>query len=144
MTTGSGTTAASTTLPGILTMQSQNMGWGQIAQKLGFKLGAVVSGLKAANHGLAVGAASPSGGGIVNAAGQPAGSSESGVVTGSGKAAGKSGKGAFGKSEGDDGMARGFGQSVGSEGGITTGRGHGYGLSVGGSVSAGQGRRHSR
>ncbi|HEX9263394.1 MAG TPA: hypothetical protein VF977_03420, partial [Candidatus Binatia bacterium] len=43
-TTGTGTTAATTTtnLQGILTMRSQNMGWGQIAQKLGFKLGPVI------------------------------------------------------------------------------------------------------
>ena len=46
-TTGTGTTATTTTtnLQGILTMRSQNMGWGQIAQKLGFKLGPVIAGM---------------------------------------------------------------------------------------------------
>lgn len=145
VTVASGTTATtSTTLPGILTMRSRNMGWGQIAQKLGFKLGTVVSGLKAANHGLVMGAVSPSGGGIVSASGQPVGSSESGVVTGSGRAVGRSGKGQVAGSEGDEGVVNGLGKPMGSEGGITTGRGHGYGVSGGGPASSGQGRGRSR
>ncbi|MGH7795161.1 MAG: hypothetical protein ACREQ2_09710 [Candidatus Binatia bacterium] len=43
-TTGSGLTATTTTtnMPGVLTMRSQGMGWGQIAQKLGTKLGPVM------------------------------------------------------------------------------------------------------
>src|ERR1051325_5216652 len=54
-TTGTGATATTTTtnLQGILTMRSQNMGWGQIAQKLGYKLGPVIAGMKNANHSLA-------------------------------------------------------------------------------------------
>ena len=144
ITSGTSTTATSTTLPGILTMRSQNMGWGQIAQKLGFKLGTVVSGLKAANHGLVMGVVSPSGGGIVSASGQPVGSSESGVVTGSGRAVGRSGKGQVAGSEGDNGVVNGMGRSVGSEGGITTGRGHGYGGSGGGPASSGHGGGRSR
>jgi len=144
ITSGTGTTATSTNLAGILTLRSQNMGWGQIAQKLGFKLGSVVSGLKAANHGLVRGAVSPSGGGIVSASGQPVGSSESGVVTGSGRAVGRSGKGQVAGSEGDNGVVNGMGRSVGSEGGITTGRGHGYGVSGGGPASSGHGGGRSR
>lgn len=81
ITSGTGTTATSTNLPGILTLRSQNMGWGQIAQKLGFKLGTVVSGLKVANHGLVMGAASPSGGGIVNGSGRPL-APQGGITTG--------------------------------------------------------------
>jgi hypothetical protein len=44
ITTGTGATATATTtqLNGILTMRSQGMGWGQIAQKQGTKLGPVV------------------------------------------------------------------------------------------------------
>jgi hypothetical protein len=37
------TTSGSQTLPGVLTLRSQGMGWGQIANSLGFKLGDVVS-----------------------------------------------------------------------------------------------------
>ena len=145
VTVASGTLATtSTTLPGILTMRSQNMGWGQIAQKLGFKLGTVVSGLKAANHGLVMGAVSPAGSGIVNAGGQPVGSSESGVVTGSGRAAGRSGKDQVAGSEGEEGVVNGLGRPMGSEGGITTGRGHGYGVSGGGPARSGHGGGRSR
>ncbi|MBI3061548.1 MAG: hypothetical protein HYY83_06180 [Deltaproteobacteria bacterium] len=134
ITSGTGTTATSTNLQGVLTL----MGWGQIAQKLGFKLGSVVSGLKSANHGLATGAASASEGGIVSSSGQPVGSSEGGLVTGSGRSVGRSGQGAAGRSEGGDGIVTGSGRSVGgAESGITTGRGHAYGVSGSSSSSAG-------
>ena len=140
ITSGTGTTATTTSLQGILTMRGENMGWGQIAQQLGFRLGSVVSGLKSANHGLATGAASASEGGIVSAAGQPAGSSESGLVTGSGRSVGRSGKGAAGRSEGGTGIVTGSGRPVGgAESGITTGRGHAYGVS--GSTSTGGANR---
>ena len=135
---GTGTTATSTNLPGILTLRSQNMGWGQVAQRLGFKLGPVISGLKAANHGLAVGAVSPAGSGIVNAAGQPVGSSSEGVVSGSGKAVGRSGNGVSGRSAEDEGVVGGLGRPIASEGGITTGRG------LGTSAGAAQGRGHGK
>ena len=92
-TTGTGATAATTTtdLQGVLTMRSQNMGWGQIAQKLGFKLGPVISGMKSANHSLASSAAASSkGSGVTSASGQ-SGASDSGIVSGSGKPHGNSG-----------------------------------------------------
>lgn len=140
ITTGTGATATTTSLQGILTMRSENMGWGQIAQQLGFKLGSVVSGLKSANHGLAVGAVSTGEGGIVSSSGRPIGSSESGVVTGSGRSVGRSGKGAAGRSEGGDGIVTGSGRPLGgAESGITTGRGHAYGVS--GSTSTGSASR---
>lgn len=137
ITAGSGATATSTNLQGILTLRSQNMGWGQIAQKLGSKLGPVVSGLKTANHNLALRGTSSADSGIVNTGGQPVGTSESGVVTGGGKSVGQSGKGVTGKGDGGEGIVTGSGRSVGSTGGITTGGGHAYGLSGG---SAGQGK----
>lgn len=143
VTTGNGTTATSTNLPGILTLRSQNMGWGQIAHKLGFKLGSVVSGLKASNHSLAVGAASPGGAGIVSASGQPINSQE-GVVTGSGRALGKSGKGLSGRSEGNEGIVNGLGRPLAPGGGVTTGRGHAYGISGEDPAGAGQGRGRSK
>lgn len=137
ITTVSGATATSTTLEGILTLRSQNMGWGQIAQKLGFKLGPVVSGLKATNHGLTVRGPSSTDSGIVNAGGQPVGTSESGIVTGSGRSVGHSAKGVSGRGDAGEGIVTGSGRSAGSTSGITTGRGNGYGLSGGG---AGQGK----
>jgi len=135
ITTGSGTSAATTNLQGILTMRSQDMGWGEIAQRLGVKLGSVVSGLKAANQGLATRAVAPKGSGIVDAGGQPVGPSESGIVTGSGRAMGK---GVQGKRESGEGIVTGSGRPAGSPGGITTGRGHGSGLSGGRSLGKGQ------
>ncbi|MBI2997753.1 MAG: hypothetical protein HYY46_04755 [Deltaproteobacteria bacterium] len=140
ITTGTGTTATTTNLQGILTMRSQNMGWGQIAQKLGFKLGPVVSGLKAANQGLAAQASSTSKTGSVNAAGQPAGSSEGGIVTGSGRALGRSGKGAMGNSEVGQGIITGSGRPAGTPSGVVTGRGNAYGLSHGDPGNQGQGK----
>lgn len=134
ITTGSGTTATTTNLQGILTMRSQNMGWGEIAQRLGVKLGAVVSGLKAANQSLTARAAAPKGSGIVDAGGQPAGPSESGIVTGSGRAMGK---GLSGKQESGEGIVTGSGRPVGAPSGITTGGGRGSGFSGGRSPGKG-------
>ncbi len=145
ITTGTGTTTASTTkLEGILTMRSQyHMGWGQIAHKLGFKLGSVISGLKSTNHALAAGSTSTAGSGVVSSAsGQPAGSSEGGIVTGSGRSVGKSAKGA--ESGSGEGIVSGSGRSVGSNGGVTTGRGHSSGVSAGSTGGSGQAKGHSK
>lgn len=145
ITTGTGATATTTNLQGILTMRSENMGWGQIAQKLGFKLGSVVSGLKSANHGLAAGAASAGEGGIVSAGGQSTGSSESGVVTGSGRSVGRAGKGAAGRGEGGDGIVTGSGRPIGgAESGITTGRGSTSGSGSSSAGGAGRGKGYGK
>lgn len=147
ITTGSGTTATTTNLQGILTMRSQHMGWGQIAQKLGYKLGPVVSGLKAANQGLASqpSASTSRGGGMVNARGESAGSSESGIVTGSGRAVGRSSsEGSSAGRGGEGGIVTGAGRPVGPPSGITTGRGHGDGVSGGDHGSGGHGGGRSR
>lgn len=109
---------------GILTLRSQNMGWGQIAQQYGTKLGFAVSSLKSANHALASGAVAPSRGGA--AAG-------SGIVTGQGKVVGKSPQGVSGTSKG---IVTGSGRPVGGLSGITTGSGRAYGLSGSGPGSA--------
>lgn len=126
VTTGTGATATTTNLQGILTMRSQNMGWGQIAQKLGVKLGTVISGLKSANHSIAAQTTSSTG-------------------SASGRSIATSGKGASGKSATGQGIVTGSGRSVGSTGGITTGRGQGSVVSGGrgndnGSGGAGHGR----
>lgn len=145
--TGTGTTATTTTtnLQGILTMRSQNMGWGQIAQKLGFKLGPVIAGMKSANHNLASATnASSKASGVTAASGkQSGGSSDSGIVSGSGKSQGNSGQDiASGKGTGDGivtASGKGNGNAYGlNRSGIVTGSGNAAG-SNGGIVSAGGG-----
>jgi hypothetical protein len=132
ITTGTGTTATTTQLQGILTMRSQHMGWGQIAQKLGTKLGPVISGLKSANQGITTTSASSTGSqstssssGIVSGSGKSHGpavsgkdSSGEGIVSGSGRSVGNGN--AYGK-----GIVTGSGQPAGGNSGITTAGGHG-------------------
>jgi hypothetical protein len=142
-TTGTGATATTTTtnLQGILTMRSQNMGWGQIAQKLGFKLGPVIAGMKSANHSLASTTnPSSSKSGAAAATGKQ---TESGIVSGSGKSHASSNQGvSTGKGSGDGivtASGKGNGNAYGlNRSGITTGSGSGAG-SNGGIVSAGGG-----
>jgi hypothetical protein len=76
-------------LQGVLTLRSQNMGWGQIAQKLGVKLGPVVAGMKSGNQHLASTATTASTttaktSDVTTGSGK-SGSSESGIVSASGK-----------------------------------------------------------
>lgn len=140
-TTGTGTTAATTTtnLDGILTLRSQNMGWGQIAQKLGYKLGPVMSGMKSANQHLANQSTSTGGtttttatqssnSGIVSAGGQTHGNGNHGISTGKGSGSGivsASGRG---------------GNAYGHGGGIVSGAGH----AAAGGNGVGQGKGHSK
>jgi len=146
-TTGTGTTAATTTtnLQGILTMRSQNMGWGQIAQKLGFKLGPVIAGMKNANQNLANAATTSSkSGATTTASGKSNGSSDSGMVSGSGKSHGNSAQDVSNGKGSSDGIVTASGRGNGSNAyglnrsGIVTGSGNAAG-SNGGIVSAGGG-----
>lgn len=153
-TTGTGVTATTTTtsLPGVLTLRSQGMGWGQIAQKLGTKLGPVMSGMKSANKNFASAApASAKGNTTVSPNGKTNSSSEPGIVSGSGKSNGNptpgvsSGKGsgnsivsAAGRSNGNayglnnrSGIVTGSGSSAGSNGGIVSAGGNGKGVTNG-------------
>lgn len=50
ITTGSGATARTVTLPGVLTQRSQGMGWGNIARSQGTNLGHVISAAKRGNQ----------------------------------------------------------------------------------------------
>jgi hypothetical protein len=139
--TGGTTTTTTTNLQGILTMRSQNMGWGQIAQKLGFKLGPVIAGMKSVNHNLASAATASSKGSSVTTASGKTGGSDSGIVSGSGKSHGNSGQGVgSGKSSGDgivSASGRGNGNAYGvGRSSIVTGSGSSSG-SNGGIVSAG-------
>ena len=72
ITTGSGPTAKTTELRGVLEMRAQGMGWGQIAGAMGTKLGHVMSGLKQTNRQLAAGQPVP-GAGTAGAATPPRG-----------------------------------------------------------------------
>jgi len=102
----------STTLTGVLQLRSQGMGWGQIAQTLGTRLGPVISGMRSANAQASVTTPAPAvpaaasaapGRGIVTGAGtSPAGAGTGnaygrGIVSGSGAASGASGSRAGGQ-----------------------------------------------
>lgn len=144
-TTATGTTT--TTMQGILTMRSQNMGWGQIAQQLGTKLGPVISGMKSANHQLASAAASSKQSGVTGASGQASDSSKSGIVSGSGKSQGNSAQGmSSGKGSGSGIVTAsgrgGSGNAYGRSGGVVTGSAQGGGSAGGAASGAGNGAAH--
>lgn len=151
-------TGESVTLAGVLQMRAQGMGWGQIANSLGFKLGPVVSGIKAANAHIASQATVKEGGvthavsnssraetdtdsksGIVTATGKHIGASsagnhaashsESGIVTVSGKHLGGSGSDVAADNGVGSGIVTGTGRSAGGwEGGSGNGNSHGQGI----------------
>ena len=81
VTSGSGPTATTTELQGVLQMRAQGMGWGQIANAMGTKLGHVMSGLKQTNQPLANGQSVPGAGtgstSITTAAGTRSGTTTS-------------------------------------------------------------------
>lgn len=113
--TGGTVTAAggqATALTGVLQLRAQGMGWGQIAQSLGFKLGPVISGMRSASAPpaaptAATGQGSMAGRGIVTGAGtSPAGAGQGnasgrGIVSGAGQSG--SHGGGQGKSAGKGG-----------------------------------------
>ena len=135
VTTGTGTTGTATQLQGVLTMRSQGMGWGQIAQRQGTKLGPVISGLKSANQQMTTTNAS-------STASQST-SSSSAIVSGTGKSHGNSGQNVSGQNRSGEGIVggsnrstpsgnaygrgivSGSGQAGGGNSGITTAGGHG-------------------
>jgi len=138
-TAGTGTTATTTktNMQGILTMRSENMGWGQIAQKLGFKLGPVMAGMKSANQNFASAATSSSkGSNEVSANGKASGSSENGIVSGGNRspdgivsASGKGNGNAYGLNRSS--IVTGSGSAAGSSGGVVSARGSGNGAANG-------------
>lgn len=134
ITSDAGSTGSSTTLQGILTMRSEKMGWGQIAQKLGYKLGPVVSGLKRTNENMTVATSSSKESGAIRNGGRATDSSRSGIVSAGGKAHGHSGKGISGKEVTGDGIVTGSGKSAIGGG---YGMGHGKGIVTGGGGAAG-------
>jgi hypothetical protein len=130
--TGTGT---ETQLQGILKMRSQGMGWGQIAQKQGTKLGPVISGLKSANQQMTTT--------NVSSTASQSTSSSSAIVSGTGKSHGNSGQNVSGQNRSGEGIVggsnrstpsgnaygrgivSGSGQAGGGNSGITTAGGHG-------------------
>ena len=131
VTTGTGTTQ----LQGVLTMRSQGMGWGQIAQKQGTKLGPVISGLKGANQEVTTT--------NVSSTGSQSTSSSSAIVSATGKTHGNSGQNVSGQNRSGEGIVggsnrstpsgnaygrgivSGSGRAAGGNSGITTAGGHG-------------------
>jgi hypothetical protein len=139
---GAAATTRTTQLRGILTMRSEKMGWGKIAQELGTKLGPVMSSMKSANQKLADGThPSSNGSGVANGSGQTKQAS-SATVSGSGKANANSSHGqSTGKASGSGivtASGRGAGgNAYGRSGGIVTGSGHGAGSTGGGAAQGG-------
>ena len=143
ITTLNGTTATTTQLRGILAMRSEGMGWGQISQQLGYKLGPVISSMKSSNHALM--ASAPTSSGTVTSGGQSVSSGSGGIVTGSGKPVQGQGKGVLTKGSSGDGIVTGSGRSAaGSMSGIVTGRGNGHAYGVTGGGPGGDGGRNGK
>jgi hypothetical protein len=128
VTAGSGQT---TTMTGVLELRAQGMGWGQIAQSYGYKLGPVISGMKASNAKVTAQAATPGSTSAPTSTNSAAGN-RSGIVTGAGAASTGHGQGhAYGR-----GIVTGAGTSAG--GGPGHGNAYGRGIVTGGGDAAGQ------
>ena len=127
--TVTGANGQSTTLTGVLALRSQGMGWGQIAQTLGYKLGPVISGMKSANahvasqHGARAHSGAAAASGVTTAAGSSAGHGNAhgrGITTGAGTSPGQGN--AYGR-----GIVTGAGAPPGQSGAAGQGRSAGKG-----------------
>ena len=124
-----------TTMTGVLQLRADGMGWGQIAQHYGYKLGPVISGMKSSNAAMASAKAPAP---VTTAAGASSttqtGNNKSGIVTGAGATGQSNGQGhgnAYGR-----GIVTGAGTGgVGSGGGH--GNAYGRGIVTGGGDMAG-------
>jgi len=122
-------------ISGVLELRAQGMGWGQIAQQYGTKLGPVISGMRSANAQVgsqatanSAGAGKPSGTGVTTAAGGSAGQSHGqgnaygrGITTAGGGAGPASTQGhgnAYGR-----GIVSGAGSAPGTSGAAAAGKG---------------------
>jgi hypothetical protein len=127
-----GPNGETTALTGVLTLRAQGMGWGQIAQNLGYKLGPVISGMKSANAHVstpASTAASAKGTSASSGVTTAAGSSHvqgnaygRGITTGAGGAGGQGQGNAYGR-----GITTGAGGPPGQAGAASQGKGAGKG-----------------
>lgn len=130
VTNGSGQT---TTLTGVLDLRAQGMGWGQIAQSYGYKLGPVISGMRSSNAHVAAQVAAGNAGATATSTGVNASAgAKSGIVTGAGAAAHGQGQGhAYGR-----GIVTGAGTpATGLQG---QGNAYGRGIVTGGGDVGGQ------
>jgi hypothetical protein len=139
-----------TTTDGVLQMRASGMGWGKIANNMGFKLGPVVSGKQtvvatnrvnnSVTNASGPGASANTGKGVV-AGSRGAPDASKGVVTGSTGASG-GGKGVVtgssGAAGGSKGVVTGSGNAAhGQSSGITTGLGHASANASGVTTAAG-------
>lgn len=130
-----------TTLTGVLELRAQGMGWGQIAHQYGYKLGPVISGMRASNSAVTKQTAAAKGtAGVTTATSAASGApgNKSGIVTGAGATGGGQGH-AYGR-----GIVTGAGTGVGTGGGHGNAYGHGIvtggGAGHAGARSSGQGK----
>ncbi len=123
ITIGSGTTARTVTLQGILAQRADGMGWGAIAKSLGMNLGHVVSGLKSANQQLTSSSTASTSGSAAPGSGAQTQtqSTTTGTTTAHGRAQNAHARGAF----------------RGETSGIVTAGGAGGGVGAGANVNAG-------
>ena len=129
-----------TTLQGVLTMRASGMGWGQIAQSLGTKLGPVVSSIKSAHSSVAT---LPTSSGTTTASSAPttkSASAKSTTVTTAGGSANASSHGIV--TAGGASASAGPGSSHGQGNALGRGVVTGAGGSASGVVSAGNGNGH--
>jgi hypothetical protein len=131
-----------TTTQGILQMRASGMGWGQIANSMGVKLGTVMSGKTPVGASSATSGSSGGGSGVTTAAGASAGGKSSGLTSAAG--AGGAGKhlgitNAAGSAGHAGGVSSGLGHGAAAAGGAVTAAGARAG-GVGGGMGAGGGR----
>ncbi len=112
ITTGSGTTARTVELSGILTLRSEGMGWGNIAKSQGMNLGQVMSSLKNHNPGVA-------GGGAVGGSAVAAGGTALDAKSASASRRGAGGENAQGEARLSSGIVTAAGNSVGAGAGMS-------------------------
>jgi len=137
ITVGEGADAKTVELAGVLQMRADGMGWGQIAQAQGTKLGPVVSALRSANASvakqprLATTTSAAAGAGITTATGDRAAASK--YSSGGARDGGSRGNAASAQS------SRGIQNAMGGASG--PGHGHAYGKTTGAGIVTATGAR---
>ncbi len=150
ITVGEGADAKTVELQGVLQMRADGMGWGQIAQAQGTKLGSVISGMKSANSSIAkhpkVVTMTPASGtsagtGITNAAdGASTATTPSAKQTGNEKGKGvvnAAGSGSAGSANSSRGIQNAMGGNAGSGHGNAYGKTKNHGIVTATGASAG-------
>lgn len=131
--TVTGTNGQTTTLTGVLQLRAQGMGWGQIAQSFGYKLGPVISGMKSANAQIASQSPKGSVASTATSGATAPSDAKSGIVTGAGGAGGTGGGSGQGHAYG-----RGIVTGAGTPAGAGQGHAYGRGIVSGAGAPAGQ------